>query len=188
MRPGRVLVAVVVLAVAAFVAVALLTGTPDPAPAPAAPAAAPADAPPLVALVPAPASSAAPGPAPAGAEQDWAQVEIAVRPAALGPDLAAPVSDGLDALRDTMDGCFSEERAHPRPPAVRRRVSQGPAVLVLRLESAPGGLVVAGTEVEHTGSSSRELVDCCVKAARGYEMPAPELGPARRFRVKLPLQ
>jgi hypothetical protein len=188
-RPGRVLAAVAVLAVAAFVAVALLTRAPDTSPAPTTPAATPADPAPLVELVPAVATSVAPGPAPAAAEQDWAQVELAVRPAGLGPDLAAPVSDGLDALRDTMDACFAAERAHPHRPSARAQAAHGPAVLVLRLEAtAPGHLAVAGTDVETLGFSPRELVDCCREAAKGYELPVPGVESGRRFRVKMLLQ
>jgi hypothetical protein len=127
-------------------------------------------------------AAAAPSPV-----EEWSRVEVAVRPAALGPDLAAPVSDGLDALRDSMDRCFAAERAHPHRPAARGPV-QGPAILVFRLESAAGRLVVADSEVETTGSSSRELVDCCREAAKGYELPVAGLDGGRRFRVKMLLQ
>jgi hypothetical protein len=190
-KPARVAGVVVVLAAAAFVGVALLTGSPAPSPAGPAPgdAAPGSGTAPMVELLPSATTSVAAVPAALTPEEEWARVEVAVRPAGLGPELAAPVSDGLDALRDSMDRCFAAERAHPHRPALRGAAAQGPAVLVLRLEAtAAGRLAIAGTELETTGFSSRELVECCQEAAKGYELPATGLETGRRYRVKMLLQ
>jgi hypothetical protein len=190
MKPLHLAAVVAVLGVAALVAVALLT---DPS-APAAPAgsavAAPADPgrAPTLAGVPVVAASAVAKDA-AAPLPEWDRVEVNLRPSELGPELAAPVSNGLDALRDSMSPCFEAERTHPRPPAAQAESATGPAILVFRLEStSPGRLAVSGSEVETTGHSSRELVECCREAAKGYEMAVPVIDGRRRFRVKMLLQ
>ena len=128
---------------------------------------------------------AAPGAAP------WESVETALRPAALGPDLAAPVSDGLAEARNGMQHCFDDEakrRARERPSS--RPVgggSTGPAVLVLRLEALEGRLNVAGADVTSSGTSSPQLIECCRRALIGFEFAVPAVKPPERYRVTMPL-
>lgn len=126
---------------------------------------------------------------PEDADPVWAAVDLALRPAALGPDLAGPVARGLAEARGTYRHCFDEEarrlagRRSSRTPAD----AQGPAVLVVRLEAVEGRLLVAGTEVASTGTSSTQLVECCRKALQGYEFDAAAVKPPERYRVSLPL-
>ncbi len=122
----------------------------------------------------------------------WEDVPTAARLADLGPGLAAPVNAALRAARDTMESCFEEDtrlqasRAAPRyGPDDQPR---GPAVLVLRLESRPGGLDVVDTEVESQGTSTRELVACARHVLKGWPIPAPAAPPATRFRLTYLLQ
>jgi len=128
--------------------------------------------------------AAAPGAPP------WDEVETALRPAALGPDLAAAVSDGLAEARDGMQHCFDQEArllAREPPTSGAPAGAAGPAVLVLRLEALPGRLAVAGVEVASPGTSSRRLVDCCRAALGGFEFAAPAARPPERFKVTMPL-
>lgn len=133
---------------------------------------------------PAAARAPAPGAAP------WDEVETALRPAALGPDLASAVSDGLAEARDGMQYCFDEEaKALARDPSPRSPPpgAAGPAVLVLRLEALHGKLAVAGVEVASPGTSTRRLVECCRAAMVGFEFAAPAARPPERFKVTMPL-
>jgi hypothetical protein len=112
------------------------------------------------------------------------------RPSELGRELAAPVADGLDEASNRMDHCYEEERArmaHAKPPPPGQEIT-GPAVLVLRLEGAEGRLVVAGTEIETVGHSSRAFAVCCEKAMQGYELTAAAAKPGMRIRYKMMLQ
>jgi hypothetical protein len=161
--------------------------TPDPSILPAAAPAAPepaATAPPRSAV-----PAAVPRPAGMTGAAPWDSVETALRPAGLGIELAAPVSDGLADMRERLQPCFDEEaqrlaRGAPvaPPPGV-----YGPGVLVLRLEAGDGKLVVADTEVASQGTSSPQLVACCRRMAKSHEFAAP-VAPPRRYKVQMLLQ
>ena len=146
-----------------------------PAPAAVAPAGPPSDVPP---------PAGPPGPVP------WESVLAVHRPSELGRELAAPVSDALDEASNRMEYCYEAERrrmANAKPPAPGQAIA-GPAILVLRLEGAPGRLVVVGTEIETIGHSSRAFAECCEAAMRGYELTAPAAKPGQRIRYKMLLQ
>lgn len=157
-----------------------------PAPATAVPAVAPEPAPEPPRITPA-AIRARPS---ARSDVSWREVPIAVRLSDLGPALAAPVKRGLDEARGRMEPCFeaeARELAASRRPPPEPDVG-GPAVLILSLESRPGGLDLVDTELESLGTSTRGLVRCCREALRGWTFDVPEAPAARRYRLKLPLQ
>jgi hypothetical protein len=165
-----------------------------------APAAAPAAAPAPVTAVPAAATAPAPEPPrvtpatirarpSARADVAWDEVPVAVRLSELGPGLAAPVKRGLDEARARMDACFeAEARTLARLPAAPEPDVGGPAVLVLSLESRPGGLDVVSTDLESLGTSTKALVTCCREVLKGWSLDVPDAPPARRYRLKLVLQ
>jgi hypothetical protein len=129
-------------------------------------------------------------PATAGATP-WESVETALRPAALGPDLAAPISDGLAEVRSGMQHCFDDEarrRAGERPSTrPGSGAATGPAVLTLRLEALEGRLSVAGADVASQGTASPALIECCRKALVGFEFPVPAVKPPERYKLTMML-
>lgn len=156
-----------------------------PADAPAIPAAAVADAP-VAAATPAELRRRPSAPA----SVDWASVPEAARVADLGPALARPVYDALQAAREQMDTCFEEERrraAHV-PAANRANSADSSTILVLRLQSRAGGLDVVGSEVEARGDASEQLVSCARIVLDNWPIPAPEASAGRRYRLKYLLQ
>jgi hypothetical protein len=128
---------------------------------------------------------AAPGAAP------WESVETALRPAALGPDLAAPISDGLAEARNGIQHCFDDEarrRSGEQPSSGNGDGrATGPAVLVLRLEAIEGRLSVAGVEVTSSGTASPQLLECSKKGLMGFEFTVPAVKPPERYKVTMPL-
>jgi hypothetical protein len=169
-----------------------------------APAPAPVPAPTPVAAVGVVVPAVAPAPAPepprvtpasirahpsARADVGWDEVPVAIRFSELGSGLAAPVKRGLDEARAQMDACFeAEARALARLPAAPEPDVGGPAVLVLLLESRPGGLDVVSTELESLGTSTKALVSCCREVLKGWSLDVAGAPPARRYRLKLVLQ
>ncbi len=135
---------------------------------------------------PAPSPRSRPGP-PA-----WDAVETALVPAGLGPLLAAPVANGLAEARGRLGPCFAEEKARLEtgPPESTGAPPQayGSAVLVLRMEAQEGRLVVADTEVAMQGHATRPFIECCRRAMKAYEIPAPGVAPPQRYKVAFPLQ
>ena len=128
---------------------------------------------------------AAPGAAP------WESVETALRPAALGPELAAPISDGLAEARNGIQHCFDDEarrRSGEHPSSgTGTGAASGPGVLVLRLEALEGRLSVAGVDVTSSGTASPQLIECSRKALLGFEFAVPAVKPPERYKVTMPL-
>jgi hypothetical protein len=124
----------------------------------------------------------------AEARTPWAEVPMAARAYELGPDLARPILDALDAARDRMTPCFEEEaRALERgegPGFDPADPPTGPAVLLLLLESREGGLDVVDAEIAYLGTSTRALAECCRHVVRGWPVVAPLSTPGRRYRLK----
>ena len=203
MRPrtaGTLAGAILLLGAAGLAVIWALDRAPDAArpAAGAAPAAAPA---PPAAVAPAtPAPAAPPDPLPeitpprirvqpsAASTVDWPRVPIAGKPSDLGRDLARPAFDALDAARSQMDGCFADEHARMERAPAGGEGHEGPAVLVLRLESRDGALDVVGSEVESRGDSSEALVSCARTVLQGWPIAAPAAAAGRRYRLKWVLQ
>jgi hypothetical protein len=150
----------------------------------------------LAATVPAvePASAAVPPPPPAGvrvtrsapAAAEWKDVPIATRFSDLGPGTARPVYDGLRAAAAQMDTCFAREQARATG-ADPNAGYQGPAVLVLRMESRENGLDVVDTELESRGTTSADAVACVRTVLRSWPIPAPGATAGKRFRLRYPV-
>lgn len=119
---------------------------------------------------------------------DWARVPVASKPSELGRELARPAFDALAAARAQMDGCFADEHARMERLPAGGEGHEGPAVLVLRIESRDGALDVAGSELESRGDSSEALVSCARAVLQGWPIAAPAAAPGRRYRLKWVLQ
>lgn len=131
---------------------------------------------------------------------EWQSAKVAFRPRELGR-LGPYVQAGLDSARRDMDFCFRsartpEERvaapaaaADPageeEPPPPPRA---DPAVLLLYVEAREGALDVVGTRLEHRGTTSTELVECCREVLRGLEIKAFNTVPGRRYRLRFRIQ
>ncbi len=124
-----------------------------------------------------------------GDATEWGAVPISARPSQLGPDVAGPVLRGLDAARDRMDPCFTEEgqrlRAHPQKLA---DAGSGTPILLLSLETDAGVIVVVDAQVEAQGRATHQLLECCVRVLQGWRMPAPRAATGERFRLRHVLQ
>lgn len=150
-----------------------------------------ASAPPLPAEPEAPAPPTIRRRPSAAAGVDWASVPEAARVSELGPALARPVYDALQAAREQMESCFEEERRRlARRPAraTREDSADTSTILVLRLESRPGALDVVDTELEMRGDVSEELVSCCRIVLKGWPIAAPGAAGGQRYRLKYLLQ
>lgn len=121
----------------------------------------------------------------------WESVETALRPAALGPELAAPISGGLAEARNGIQHCFDDEarrRSGEHPSSgTGTGAASGPGVLVLRLEALDGRLSVAGVDVTSPGTATPQLIECSKKALLGFEFAAPAVKPPERYKVTMPL-
>jgi hypothetical protein len=121
----------------------------------------------------------------------WDRVAVIGRVAELGK-LARPVARGLAAARDGLGPCFAEERralaAGRAPPFDPADPPTGPAVLILDLETRPGGVDVVSANVDSLGTSTAELAGCAVQALTGYAIDAPGAPAGKRFRLMHVLQ
>jgi hypothetical protein len=116
----------------------------------------------------------------------WKDVPVATRLADLGPGTARPVYDALAAARAQMDTCFAKEPVRPTG-ADPNAGYQGPAVLVLRIESREDGLDVVDTEVESQGTSSAQGVACVRTVLSSWPIPAPGATSGKRYRLRYPI-
>jgi hypothetical protein len=131
-------------------------------------------------------------PASAAAFVEWESVPMVARIGQLGPDVSGPVMRGLAAARAQMDTCFTDEarrlargegpRFDPADPPT------GPAVLMLMLQSRPGGVDVVDTQVVSLGTSTAALTSCVQQALKGWPMNAPGATGARRYRLRYVVQ
>lgn len=125
-----------------------------------------------------------------GAEP-WTSVETALRPAALGPELAAPVFDGLAEARNGIQHCFDDEARRRSGEKTAAQAgggaATGPGVVVLRLEALEGRLSVAGVDVTSWGTASPQLLECCKKSLVGFEFAVPAVKPPERYKVAMVL-
>jgi hypothetical protein len=97
------------------------------------------------------------------------------------------VKVGLDAARRDMEFCFREtaERASsPDAPAL----PPDPGVLLLYLDAREGAIDVIDARMEHPGTSTPALVECCREVLRGFEIPAFGAVPGERYRVRFALE
>lgn len=121
----------------------------------------------------------------------WDRVAVVARVSELGP-LARPVARGLAAARSNLAPCWAAERralAEGRaPPFDPADPPAGPAVLILDLETRPGGVQVVAANVESLGTSTAELAGCAVQLLSGYRMDAPGAPVGKRFRLMQLLQ
>jgi len=130
---------------------------------------------------------------------EWQSARVAFRPRELGR-LGPYVQAGLDSARRDMEFCFRSARTpaeripapaadppgeeEPPPPPPRA----DPGILLLFVEAREGALDVIGTRLEHRGTSSPEVVECCREVLRGFEIKAFNTVPGRRYRLKFRLQ
>jgi hypothetical protein len=156
-------------------------------------------------------ASEAPAPAVPGAvprdafdSPSWRSAKVAFRPRDLGR-LGPYVQAGLYAARRDMDFCFrragasAEMSASAEPtsaPAADPQEQEeaapsprpGPAILLLYVEAREGALDVIDSRLEHSGTSSPAVVECCREVLRGFEIKAFNTVPGRRYRLKFRLQ
>jgi hypothetical protein len=106
------------------------------------------------------------------------------------------VKAGLAAARRDMAFCFRQAgaAAEAAPPAgevpddAPPPPPSDPAVLLLYLEAREGALDIVDTRTEHRGTTAPELVECCREVLRGLEIPAFNVVPGQRYRLKYRLQ
>jgi hypothetical protein len=86
----------------------------------------------------------------------------------------APSADPVEAPAAGL-----EEQGSTPP---RRRAD--PAILLLYVEAREGALDVVETRIEHRGTASAALVECCREVLRGFEIKAFKTVPGSRYRIK----
>lgn len=116
----------------------------------------------------------------------WDRVAVVARVSELGR-LSRPVARGLSQTRERLAPCYAEERralaAGRAPPFDPADPPAGPAILILDLETRPGGVEVVSANVDSLGTSTAELAGCAVQALTGHVFDAPGAHPGRRFRL-----
>lgn len=119
----------------------------------------------------------------------WRSTKVAFRPRELGR-LGASVKVGLDAARRDMDFCFRKADRGAADPAPRASGDgrREPAILLLYLEAREGAVAVVDTRTDYLGDATPELVECCREVLRGWEIPAFDAVPGRRYRLKFQLE
>jgi len=122
---------------------------------------------------------------------DWGNVPVAAREAGLGP--WGPVfRRGLLALRGPLSACADPDvearYGAQRPTRVPGQERQGPAVLILELETTEGGLRIVDAPAESLGHASEGRVSCAQAVLRGAVVPVPGVhaGTRQRLRWGLP--
>lgn len=115
-------------------------------------------------------------------EPAWREVRLAFGFRELGR-VGPYVKTGLDAARLQMEFCYRQYA----PDADASARATEPAILMLYLEAREGAIDVVETEVDYPGTQRKELVDCCRDVLRGHEMPAFNVVPGQRYRMKYQL-
>jgi hypothetical protein len=123
--------------------------------------------------------------------ESWRASRVVFRPRELGR-MGASVKVGLDQARREMEFCFRDAaRASggaTAPPEDPVAPPPEPAVLLLYLQAREGALDVVDVRVDYLGGATPELVACCREVLRGFEIPAFDAVPERRYRLKFPLE
>ncbi len=188
---------------AAIAVIVFFTGAPGPDQPPAS-GAAPAPEPlrPLPPLTPLPEAPNRAGPGPVSefeppperpAAGTWEAVPMASRAAGLGA-MGATVMEDLAELQDRIGGCFDEnvQARHGRTPVSRSPRSttdwgEGPAMLVLQIETRPGEARIVDAPVVSQGDASDGLIACAQQILRGHVIPLPGHTTTGKARLVFPL-
>jgi hypothetical protein len=123
----------------------------------------------------------------AAVSSDWGSVPVAAREAGLGP-WGPAFRRGLLALRGRLSACADPDvearYGAQRPARVPGQERQGPAVLILELETTEGGMRIVDAPAESLGHASEGRVSCAQAVLRGAVVPVPGVHPGTRQRLR----